>query len=167
MSVERAKQLLDALAKIEQWRSKPAAMRKRRFTRFGVRSTAILNEAVACSRGSTSNATTVQLRDVSRGGAGFLHDTPMRVDSAYRLTLAQDDLVIQTIPLFIRYCQQVEDSAYLIGGEFGAEASMLMSLGVSPRDISAFDVPEDSLNCNVSGEFEDPSDLDEDQTNAA
>ncbi len=156
MSVERAKQLVDALSKIEKWRGKPASLRKRRFTRFGVRGTGLLVNAVAAASASEHTSLSIQLRDISRGGVGFLHSEPLRVDYSYRLLLTDQGLVLASLPLFVRYCQQIEKSAYLIGGEFGIEASMLAAIGVPVRDIASNDVPEDSLNTDAGGDFIDP-----------
>lgn len=158
MSVERARQLVDALTKIEKWRGKPASIRKRRFTRFGVRGTALLVNAASVTT-EDRRRTSVQLRDVSRGGVGFLHDQPLRVDCPYRLLLSEQELILGSMPLFIRYCQQIEKNAYLIGGEFGAEAALLAALGVSVRDIAGNDIPEDSLDADDGGDFIDPDQI--------
>ncbi|MCK4872738.1 MAG: hypothetical protein KAS72_08450 [Phycisphaerales bacterium] len=159
MSVERAQHLLETLGHIEKWRAKPASIRKRRFTRFGVRGSAILTSPAGCEHEQSTTSVTIQLRDVGRGGTGFLSDRPLRVDSPWRLTLLDEELVTHSIPFFVRYCQHVEEGAYLVGGEFGIEACVLLALGVSGRNITAHDVPEDSLHQSVSGEFENPDEL--------
>ncbi len=159
MSVERAKQLVDALTEIEKWRTKPASVRKRRFTRFGIRGSGMLVEVSINANTERPHTTPVQLRDVSRGGVGFLLDRPLRVDCPYRLLFIEQELVIKSLPLFIRYCQQLEKNAYLLGGEFGAEAALLAALGVPIRDIATNDVPEDSLGAAASGDFVDPDEM--------
>jgi hypothetical protein len=166
MSIDRAKHLLETLGRIEKWQASPASVRKRRFTRFGVRSTAELS----CLDGGSdvrSEISTVQLRDISRGGAGILIDRPLHVDSAHRLTLYQDQLELCSLPFFVRFCQQVEDGAFLAGGEFGLENGLLVSIGVPARDILMLDMPESGLKPSQVDEFEDIDDLLDGDSDAA
>ena len=66
-------------------------------------------------------------------------------------------VTVATVPAFCRYCRKVIDGAYLIGVEFGIQASVMLALGVVAKDLAEGDEIEDQRP--LTGEFVDPKAL--------
>jgi hypothetical protein len=144
--------LAAALRRLDSWKSRSALSRQRRFFRYPARGQARLSSA---NPGRECSAISVEVRDISRGGVGVLCDQPAEIGHCWRLNLLDDRVVIASLPVFCRYCRKVIDGAYLIGLEFGAEAGLLMAMGVSAKDIMSGDEMPDEQEL-VSGDFVAP-----------
>ena len=124
----------EALGKLDQWRSKSAAAKSRRFCRFDAQGEARLwPGSVGDER---DHPIVCQIRDISRGGLGVLSPEPAQPGDFWQVQLCTGEVAIATIPGFCRFCRQIVPGAHLIGIEFGIEAGILLSLGVSADDIA-------------------------------
>lgn len=77
----------------------------------------------------------VKVRDVSRGGIGFLTEQPLPENSTWELALLECGYATATQPIVIRHCQPVADRLYLIGGQFIAATALMLSLGIEPSRL--------------------------------
>jgi hypothetical protein len=141
-----------ALKRLNELQHDAAGTPRRRFQRFPVRSQAALCPGDLQNLNQPSN--TVQLRDISRGGAGLLSGSPATIGQFWQLQIMHDNVGIATLPAFCRYCHHVDDGMYLIGVEFGVQASILVALGVNPRELADGDEPESSKP--LLGDFVEP-----------
>ena len=130
----------DALGKLDDWRSKSAAAKSRRFCRFNAHGEARLWPG---SAGDERDRPIVcQIRDISRGGMGVLSPEPAEPGDFWQVQLCSGEVAIATIPGFCRFCRQIVPGAHLVGIEFGIEAGILMALGVCADDIARDLQPE-------------------------
>jgi hypothetical protein len=96
----------------------------------------------------------VHVRDISRGGIGVLSGRPVQPDQCWQLQLIAQHLTMATLPAFCRFCRKVSDGAWLIGLEFGIEASVLLAMGVNSAElIHSDETPE---NQKLKGDFFPP-----------
>lgn len=146
------------LRQLESWQVDPPKAWQRRFRRFTARGVAWMLPGKPNSR--SSNHPPVYVRDISRGGVGLLCSMPFDLDEYCQLELASEQVVATTLPAFCRHCLQVTDGVYLIGMEFGVNASVLLSLGVSAKALAEAD--DSSRKRSVAGDFVDPATLVED-----
>ena len=82
MKAAEPKDLMDVLARLEDTRHQPGVEAQRRFRRFTVRGEATLEPMQGPAM---QDPLTVLLRDISRGGAGFLTDRFIEPCSTWRL----------------------------------------------------------------------------------
>ena len=144
-----------ALRELENWGSAPPSAKQRRFTRFSSRGTArIFSGSSSVDR---DTAVIAQVRDISRGGIGFLTTTPAAVGDYWQIQLGEGKVVVDSMPAYCRFCREVVDGAYLIGAEFGVQAGVLMAMGVTSQEIARGDDPEDEQH--TSNAFVDPESL--------
>jgi hypothetical protein len=129
MSTMRPRSLLDELDRLESLRD-PAKAGYRQFRRFVVRGEAELHPMNRNRLDPTP--LTVQLRDLSRGGMGFLCDQPLEEYSAWRACFLQEGYVVGEQAMVVRHCRPVNDELYLIGGQFVIDTGLMVALGVSP-----------------------------------
>jgi hypothetical protein len=130
----------DALMKLDDWRSKSAAAKSRRFCRFDAHGEARLWPG---SAGDERDRPIIcQIRDISRGGLGVLSPEPAEPGDFWQVQLCNGDVAIATIPGFCRFCRQIVPGAHLIGIEFGIEAGVLLALGVPAEQIALDIAPE-------------------------
>lgn len=143
-----------ALRRLDDWQGSPRNY-QRRFKRIPVRGVARLWPGEATS--NPPAPITVQVRDISRGGVGLLTNERVERGCFWQLQLIDSEVSIATLPSFCRYCRQVVDGAYLIGVEFGIEASVLLAMGVTAKDIA--DGDEAETQRLLSGNFVGPESL--------
>ena len=122
--------LLETLNELEQRRQSNVHSTMRRFRRFVVRGDGVL---YTVEQNSIEDAPVlIQLRDVGRGGVGFLCQAPLEVNSTWRICFVNQGHMIGHMPIVIRHSQEVEAGVYLIGAQFSIETGLLKLLGVDP-----------------------------------
>jgi hypothetical protein len=77
----------------------------------------------------------------------------------WQVQLANDKVAVATHPGICRYCRSVVPGTFLVGIEFGLDASVLLSLGVGAGDLAARD--ESECRDGVPGAALDPASLPE------
>jgi hypothetical protein len=125
----------DAFRKLEAWQNPNIESCERRAKRYAVRCDCRLICEAPGSAGAPVLDQIVQIRDVSRTGAGLLCSVPIESGSRWRLHPIVNGVALAALPVFCRYCRKVDEDVYLVGVEFGIEASTLIALGVSPADL--------------------------------
>ena len=78
----------------------------------------------------------VKLRDVGRGGVGFICSEPLAIDSPWRLALMNQGYKVGEQALIVRHCRKINNQLYLVGGQFVIETGMLVMLGVNPGALA-------------------------------
>lgn len=99
----------------------------------------------------------VHVRDISRGGIGVLTSRPLSIGNCWQIQLIADRITMSTLPAFSRFCRKITDSAWLVGLEFGIEASVLLAMGVSAGQLGESD--ETPENHSLKGDFLGPDEL--------
>lgn len=130
---------------------------QRRFKRFPVRAEVRIWPGEPMTK--LPSPVMGQVRDISRGGMGILTNEPVTTGQFRRTQFVDGPLTIATMPAFCRYCQKITESAYLIGVEFGIEASIMLALGVTAKEISDGDESENQRA--LEGNMIDPSTLEQ------
>jgi hypothetical protein len=146
--------LAAALRRLDAWKNASSLSRQRSFYRYPVRGQARLIPGTAESH--NRNPIMVEVRDISRGGVGVLCNQPAELGQFWRIDLLDDQVIIASLPVFVRYCRRVMDGAYLIGFEFGIESSILLAMGVSAKDLMEGDRVPDDPSSSVTGDFVGP-----------
>lgn len=77
------------------------------------------------------------LRNVSRGGIGFVCREPLEAGSRWRMEFRQSGHAIAEQTIEVRYCREVRSNLYLCGSQFVASAGLLTLLGVPEKDLLA------------------------------
>lgn len=99
----------------------------------------------------------VHVRDISRGGIGVLMSRPLEVGQCWQIQLIAHRITMATLPAFCRFCRKITDNAWLVGLEFGIEASVLLAMGVNASELGEADeTPEDHT---LKGDFLGPDEL--------
>lgn len=137
MSMAEPRDLMDVLARLEQASPDHDDPGKRRFKRYSVRHDAKLE---AMSEDSYEEPLTVLLRDISRGGAGFLVDRFLEPSTFWRLRFMAHGHVAGSQPIVLRFCRMVQENLFLAGGQFVLEPYIMHELGVSDTDLQREDV---------------------------
>jgi hypothetical protein len=143
MNNRKSTDLQAALKKIDAWQEDSNPDGQRRFRRFPVRGEARLWPGLA--DGGQNSATSSQIRDISRGGVGLLVSEPVERGQFWQMQIMSGGVAVATLPAFCRFCRKVTDGAYLIGAEFGVEASVLLALDVAAKDVIEGDEIETEL----------------------
>ena len=123
-----------ALRQIETWQTDSSTSRLRRFPRYPARGEARLCPASVGA--DLAGAHLVHVRDISRGGVGVLCSRPVEVGQSWNLQLVVERVTMSTLPAFCRFCRKVADGAWLVGLEFGIEASVLLAMGVNASELA-------------------------------
>ena len=144
-----------ALRKLDSWQGEPTQGPQRRFRRFPVRGEARLWPGEAGS--NPPPPAIVQIRDISRGGVGLLSNEPVQRGHISQMQLVASTHTLATEPDVSRNGREVIEYAYLIGVEFGIQASVMLALGVVAKDLAEGDEIEDQRP--LTGEFVDPKAL--------
>lgn len=152
MTTQKQQDLQAALKRLDAARHAPEGQPQRRFQRFSVRSIARLWPGHADSNPAPPNE--VQVRDISRGGIGFLASEPLPLGRFWQLQMLDSGVTIATVPAYCRHCHKIMEGAYLIGAEFGVPANILLSLGVTADEIAHADEAE--AHNNLTGDFVSP-----------
>ncbi len=125
--------LTDVLSMLEERRQEPTEGTQRRFKRFPVRGDARLEpvEPESLDRGCT-----VLLRDISRGGIGFLCDHAIEPGALFRVQFQADGHEYGAVPITVCFCRLVQDDLYMVGGQFIVEPYIMSMMGVSPAELA-------------------------------
>jgi len=153
MPMGMPKNLMELLEKLDS-SSCPVQDQQRTFRRFSLRSEARL-ETLDDSLGT--EPFNVLLRDISRGGIGFISDRFIEPGSMWRARLRDNGQIVGSQPIFIHYCRRIEDGAYLAGAQFIVESFLMRALGVPPSDLHA-ELMRQHTPFDVS-EFKPPQDV--------
>jgi hypothetical protein len=152
MSMTEPKDLMDVLTRLDEARQQPAVEKQRRYRRFSIRGDARIEPVHENALGETIP---VLLRDISRGGIGFLVDRFIEPGSYWRLRFMSHNQIVASQPIAMRFCRLIEEHLYIAGGQFIVEPYIMAMLGVgeeqmqtddlsrfSEHDVSEFIAPE-------------------------
>lgn len=129
----QSKSVLSELTRLETRRQEHSGAKQRQFKRFMIRGEAML---VPCDqREAKHQPHQVHMRDVSRGGIGFVSDRELPINSDWHIVFFNHGLEISRQPVVIRHCQSVNNGLFLVGALFCVEAGLLTQLGVNPHDL--------------------------------
>jgi hypothetical protein len=156
MTVAEPRDLVELLQRMEYWRQEPTVEKQRAFRRFSVRGHAALEPI---DTDMVSGPVTVMLRDISRGGAGFVCEEFLDVASTWRMTFKKEGFRIGSQPIVVRFCRLIQDGLYLVGSQFTAEPYIIHALGVPSHEL-ANDV-NDVTHGNSANTFVSPSALED------
>lgn len=138
MASNDPRQLVAALAKAEALRdTSQHKSGNRHYHRFVVRGDAELHpmDSDRLDRAPI----TAMLRDIGRGGVGFVVQQPLPPNSTWRMSFLNHGHVIGQQAIIIRHCRPFLDRVYLVGAQFCIETGLLCLLGVEPGAIAAGD----------------------------
>lgn len=156
MSTTRPHVLLGELDRLESLRD-PGRQGLRSFHRFVARGDAELHPMNRNRLDPTPIE--IKLRDISRGGLGFICSHPLPAQSFWRVCFLQHGYVVGEQAVVIRHCRQVSEGVYLIGGQFVMDAGLMITLGV-PR--SAMEEDGAVISEETEGEaFVSPGEVEE------
>lgn len=85
----------------------------------------------------------VQLRDLARGGLGFVCSTPLPLDSSWRINFFCRGYVVGSQSLVVKRCTRIDDGLYSIGGQFVLDAGIMTAMGVDLAEIESEPHSED------------------------
>ncbi|MBI1370327.1 MAG: hypothetical protein GC162_16960 [Planctomycetes bacterium] len=132
MSTTKPQELMEMLAKLDEHRKDPPVEVQRRYQRFVVRGEAKLEPI---DEMELEHPIPILLRDISRGGVGFLSNQFLEPCTMWRVRFATKDYVIGSQPIIIRFCRAVQSDLYLVGGQAVIEPYILGMLGVPANQL--------------------------------
>ena len=148
--------LLSRLNELEALRDPMRSMAaKRQFERFVLRGEAEL-QPMGRSR-LHQGAVTIQMRDLSRGGMGFVCPQPLPLQSQWRVCFFQRGYLVGQQAMVVCHCTSVDSSLYLVGGNFVIDDGLMVLLGIDPAELmgdGASVEPDDD-----AGSFLPPADV--------
>lgn len=153
MTHDRARDLLDDLAELEHLRDPGKSKGLRQYRRFVVRADAELHPMDPSELNRLPIE--VKLRDISRGGVGFVCNTKLPTRSVWRLVMLNRGFAVGEMAVVIRHSRPVRDNIYLLGGQFGAGTGMMVIAGIDPQAIIHSDADADAPDAEP-GDFVDP-----------
>lgn len=139
MSSSEPRHLLEELAKLEKLRDPEAAKQRRQFQRFIVRGDGEIRDVHRSH--ADDRPLPVMLRDLGRGGVGFLCDQALRVGTVWSMRFLQRGYEIGHVHIVVRHSTAVEDGVHLIGSQVCVGDGMMYLLGVDPAMIRDGDNP--------------------------
>jgi hypothetical protein len=157
MSVAEPRDLIDVLSRMEYWRQEPPVERKRAFNRFSIRGEARIEPVHELAVEPSPQK--VVLRDISRGGVGFLSEQFLEVGSVWRMAFATRGRQIGTQVFVVRFCRLVQDGLFLVGGVFAVEPHVMIMLGVNETELGS-DI-YDRANAEDTAAFVPPDQLED------
>lgn len=132
MSTPQPRRLLDELESLEGLRDPSrSANSKRQFDRLLVRGDAELHPVDRARM--DREPLEVQLRDIGRGGAGFLSTRKLDAGSTWRLALLNQGFVVGDQECVVRHCRTVGAGLFLVGVQFVISTGLLAALGIDPE----------------------------------
>jgi len=147
--------LLDELDRLEDLRNPShAAGAQRQFARFVVRGDAELHPMNRSKLDATP--VEVKLRDIGRGGFGFIAEQPIEPGTSWRCCFLDRGFVVGEQACIVRHCRRVSDHLYLAGAQIVMPSGILVSLGVDPAQL---DDEVADIKCDDDS-FMPPTDLD-------
>jgi hypothetical protein len=132
--------LLSALQDLENVREQASAKHGRQYKRFAIRGEAELRPMHRID--TDAGTVTVLLRDIGRGGVGFICDQRMELNSVWRVCFYQRGYMIGHQAVIIKHCRSIKPGVWLAGAEFCIETGLMVLLGIEPTDIRRGDLPE-------------------------
>ncbi|MCC6581754.1 MAG: hypothetical protein IT440_15080 [Phycisphaeraceae bacterium] len=139
MSDTNAQALLDELTRLEDLRNPNRCEGKRQFQRFVVRGDA---EMAKMDRSRIDELPIpVLLRDLGRGGVGFITQIPLEVNSVWRVCFLQHGYTVGQMAVIVRHCRTVREGVHLIGAQFCSESGLLYQMGINPQAVRDGDAP--------------------------
>ena len=133
MACSDPKDLLAELSRLERTRSDVTGASRRRHRRFTVRAYAELSETDRSF--SNEPPATVMLRDMGRGGLGFVTDRPVEVGSLRQLRIVQHGYCVGEADIVARHCGKVTDHAYVVGCQVCLGNGLMYLMGVDPETV--------------------------------
>lgn len=149
------KSLVEELAALEHLRDPSKSKGLRQYRRFVIRGDAELlpMDPTELVRAPID----ITLRDISRGGVGFVCSTELPLRSVWRMVLNTHGYAVGMMALVIRHRRVVRDGVILTGGQFGIPTGLMITTGVDPAAISRTDSdPDADLDTGDDGTFVDP-----------
>jgi hypothetical protein len=125
--------LLEELASLESLRVPNVAQRQRAYKRFVTRGDAELFEME--KRGVDSRPLPVLLRDIGRGGIGFICERELPQLSMWRVQFLQHNYAVGEQAIVIKHCREVRRGVHLVGGQVIMPSGLLVQLGVDHAAI--------------------------------
>lgn len=163
MTISEPKELISLLSQMEYWRQDPVQERQRAFRRFTVRGDATI-EPVEQSNIERNCVKPVMLRDISRGGVGFVVEQFIDPGTVWRIAFYEHNHRMGSQVLIVRYCRLVQEGLYLVGAQFVIEPYLMVALGLNdqqlhedirdrtrPEDTAEFVAPDDMDSPSVNG----------------
>lgn len=146
MIARRPEALLAELNRLEALRDPGRhGAHPRQFKRFVVRGEAELHP-MSRSRLDRSPIE-IKLRDVGRGGCGFITQQPIQAGSNWRIAFLQHGYVIGEQAIVVRHCRPVSEGLYLVGAQFVMDTGLMCTLGIDPGAIH----DEDTVDATLAG----------------
>ena len=144
MTARRPEALLAELDRLEALRD-PArnGSHNRQFKRFVVRGEAELHPMSRARLDRTP--IDIKIRDLGRGGCGFITQQPLQAGSNWRVCFLQHGYVVGEQAIVVRHCRPVSDGLHLVGAQFVMDTGLMTTLGIDPGSIHDEDTVEDTL----------------------
>lgn len=142
-----SKDLMDVLTMLEECRQDPVVETQRKFKRYSVRADAKLE---SMDDDCADTRTTILLRDISRGGIGFLCDRFLDPGTMHRVRFQVHGYPVGSQPIVVCYCRLVQDNLYMIGGQFVVEPYLMALAGVGPEQLGNDDLTGECSADDVS-----------------
>lgn len=99
----------------------------------------------------------VQLRDLARGGVGFVCPNPLAVESSWRINFFCRGYVVGSQSLIVKRCTRIDDGLYSIGTQFVLDTGIMAALGV---ELSEIEAPTDQGDADeLEAQFLAPTDV--------
>ncbi|MEM6551882.1 MAG: hypothetical protein AAF750_07120 [Planctomycetota bacterium] len=130
---------------------------RRSFRRHTVRGEARLHPV---TRLVTEDAVEdIQLRDIGRGGIGFLCKHPLPINALYRVDLLNQGYTLSSLEVLVRHVTALSDGLYRIGATFVIQSALLLELGVPKDSLESDIVTEAQQEALDSDDFLPPSEV--------
>jgi hypothetical protein len=158
MSNSQPSYLLNTLEELEGLRDPSrSADSQRQFERFRVRGDAELHPA---DRGRMDREPLeIQLRDIGRGGLGFITTRRLEPGSSWRASFRRQSYVIAEQECIVRHCRSVGAGLYLVGAQFVVSTGLLTLLGVDASATAEHDAPDEQVARDEEASFLPPADV--------
>lgn len=125
--------LIGQLQSAEYWSQESPVDTNRAYRRFDVRGDATIQRMEA---GHLDQPTlSIQLRDISRGGIGFVCEQFIEPGTAWRVGFEYRGHVVGYQPIVVKFCRLVQHGLYLSGGQFTVEPAMMTLLEVDEQEL--------------------------------
>ena len=99
----------------------------------------------------------VQLRDLARGGVGFVCPNPLPVDSSWRINFFCRGYLVGSQSLIVKRCTRIDDGLYSIGTQFVIDAGIMAALGVELSEMEIGHQPDNTDG--LEAQFLPPADV--------
>jgi len=144
MTLARPTRLVEVLEQLESEADHGIGAQQRRFRRFSVRAQAQLESVHSWS--DAPERVSAMVRNISRGGVGFVAERSMPLGSVWRMAFERKGRQVGSQLIVVLYCRQIHEGTYMIGGQFIVEPALMLMLGVEDAalndDIRIGDVPD-------------------------